>query len=139
MDQRRRGLRVWMQGEIPMVADHNREVIRQLNMVDLNQKDADGVELPSRSLHVIGPDKTIKLSFLYPAATGRNVDEVARAVEFLQKTANFKVATPVNWKPGEPVVISPSVSSEEAKVMFSQGYNTVDLPSKQQYLRFANL
>ncbi|CAL9065925.1 unnamed protein product [Musa banksii] len=123
----------------PIVADDNREVIRQLNMVDLNQKDADGVELPSRALHVIGPDKTIKLSFLYPAATGRNMDEVVRAVESLQTTANFKVATPVNWKPGEPVVISPSVSNEEAKVMFPQGYDTVDLPSKQQYLLFTNL
>ncbi|CAL9136533.1 unnamed protein product [Musa acuminata var. zebrina] len=100
-------------------------------MVDLNQKDADGVELPYRAHHVIGPDKTIKLSFLYPAATGRNMDEVVREVDSLQTTANFKVATPVNWKPGEPVVISPSVSNEEAKVLFPQGYDTVDLPSKQ--------
>uniref|UniRef100_B3TLK7 Peroxiredoxin n=1 Tax=Elaeis guineensis var. tenera TaxID=51953 RepID=B3TLK7_ELAGV len=123
----------------PIVADPDREVIRQLNMVDPDQKDSSGLELPSRALHVIGPDKRIKLSILYPATTGRNMDEVVRVVESLQKTSKLKIATPVNWKPGEKVVISPSVSNEEAKEMFPQGYDTVDLPSKKEYLRFTNI
>lgn len=81
----------------------------------------------------------IKLSFLYPASTGRNMDEVLRVIESLKRASHHKVATPVNWKPGDPVVISPSVSNEEAKKMFPQGFKTVDLPSGKQYLRFTNV
>jgi 1-Cys peroxiredoxin 6 len=81
----------------------------------------------------------VKLSFLYPATTGRNMDEVVRVLESLQKSSKHKIATPANWKPGDPVVISPSVSNEQAKEMFPQGYKTVDLPSKKDYLRFTNV
>lgn len=81
----------------------------------------------------------MKLSFLYPATTGRNMDEVVRVLESLQKAANYKVATPVNWKPGDPVVISPSVSNDQAKQMFPQGFKTTDLPSKKDYLRFTDV
>ncbi|CAL9207115.1 unnamed protein product [Musa hybrid cultivar] len=120
----------------PIAADPKREVIKQLNMVDPDEEDASGNQLPSRALHVVGPDKKVKLSMLYPASTGRNMDEVLRVVDALQKAAKHKVATPVNWKPGDPVVISPSVSNEEAKQMFPQGFETTDLPSKKGYLRF---
>lgn len=81
----------------------------------------------------------MKLSFLYPASTGRNMDEVVRVLESLRKASKHKVATPANWKPGDPVVISPSVSNDEAKQMFDQGYKTVDLPSKKEYMRFTNV
>jgi 1-Cys peroxiredoxin 6 len=81
----------------------------------------------------------VKLSFLYPATTGRNMDEVVRVLESLQKSSKHKIATPANWKPGDPVVISPGVSNEQAKEMFPQGYKTVDLPSKKDYLRFTNV
>lgn len=81
----------------------------------------------------------VKLSFLYPASTGRNMDEVVRALDSLQKAMKHKVATPANWKQGDPVVISPSVSSDQAKEMFPQGFQTVDLPSKKEYLRFTNV
>lgn len=81
----------------------------------------------------------VKLSMLYPASTGRNMDEVLRVVDSLRKAAKHKVATPVNWKPGDPVVISPSVSNEEAKQMFPQGFETTDLPSKKEYLRFTEV
>ncbi|KAH7666566.1 Peroxiredoxin protein [Dioscorea alata] len=123
----------------PIIADPNREVIKMLNMVDPDEKDSNGHSVPSRALHVVGPDKTVKLSFLYPASTGRNMDEVLRVVESLQTAAKHKVATPVNWKPGDKVVISPSVSNEEAKKQFPQGYQTADLPSNKNYLRFTNV
>ncbi|XP_008781199.1 1-Cys peroxiredoxin [Phoenix dactylifera] len=123
----------------PIVADPERELIKQLNMVDPDEKDSSGNQLPSRALHMVGPDKKVKLSFLYPASTGRNMDEVVRVLESLQKAAKHKVATPANWKPGEPVVISPSVSNEEAKEMFPQGFETANLPSKKNYLRFTNV
>lgn len=79
------------------------------------------------------------MSFLYPATTGRNMDEVLRVLESMQMASREKIATPANWKPGEPVVISPSVSQEEAKKMFPQGYKTMDLPSKKEYLRFTTV
>jgi peroxiredoxin 6 len=97
------------------------------------------VNLPSRALHVIGPDKKVKLSIQYPASTGRNMDEVLRAVDSLLIVAKHKVATPANWKPGECVVIVPSVSDEEAKKMFPQGFQTTSVPSNKGYLRFTKI
>jgi len=88
---------------------------------------------------LIGGVLQIKLSFLYPATTGRNMDEVLRVIESLQKASKFKIATPANWKPGDPVVISPSVTNEQAKEMFPQGFDTVELPSKKKYLRFTKV
>ncbi|KAJ7955305.1 1-Cys peroxiredoxin [Quillaja saponaria] len=125
--------------DYPIIADPKRELIKQLNMVDPDEKDSEGNQVPSRALHIVGPDKKIKLSFLYPASTGRNMDEVLRALDSLMKAQKFKVATPANWKPGDPVVISPSVTNEQAKEMFPQGYKTADLPSKKEYLRFTNV
>ncbi|KAK9934067.1 hypothetical protein M0R45_021227 [Rubus argutus] len=125
--------------DYPILADPKREIIKQLNMVDPEEKDSSGNNLPSRALHIVGPDKKVVLSFLYPATTGRNMDEVVRVVESLQKAKKHKIATPANWKPGDDVVISPSVSQEEAKKLFPQGYKTKDLPSKKEYLRFTNV
>lgn len=122
----------------PIMADPDRSAIKQLNMVDPDEKDAEG-QLPSRTLHIVGPDKKVKLSFLYPSCTGRNMDEVVRAVDSLLTAAKHKVATPANWKPGECVVIAPSVSDDEAKKMFPQGFETADLPSKKGYLRFTKV
>ncbi|KAK4405426.1 1-Cys peroxiredoxin [Sesamum angolense] len=84
----------------PIAADPTRRIIKQLNMVDPDEKDSSGQQTPSRALHIVGPDKKIKLSFLYPASTGRNMDEVLRVVDSLQKAAQHKIATPANWKPG---------------------------------------
>ncbi|KAI8565937.1 hypothetical protein RHMOL_Rhmol02G0000600 [Rhododendron molle] len=125
--------------EFPIVADPKRELIQQLNMVDPDEKDAQGNQVPSRALHIVGPDKKIKLSFLYPASVGRNMDEVVRVLDALHKSAKHKVATPANWKPGDPVVISPSVSNEAAKQMFPQGYKSTHLPSNKDYLRFTQV
>ncbi|ERN01958.1 hypothetical protein AMTRI_Chr02g266630 [Amborella trichopoda] len=123
----------------PILADPNREIIQQLNMVDPDLKDNQGKPLPSRALHIVGPDKRVKLSFLYPGTTGRNMDEVLRALDSLLLAAKHKVATPANWNPGDRVVIPPNVSEEEAKKMFPQGYQTVDLPSGKPYLRFTKV
>jgi thioredoxin-dependent peroxiredoxin len=71
---------------------------------------------------VIGPDKKIKLILTYPMSTGRNFDEVLRVLDSMQLTAKHKVATPVNWKPGEDVIIVPAVSDEEAKKQFPGGW-----------------
>jgi thioredoxin-dependent peroxiredoxin len=78
--------------------------------------------LTVRNVFVIGPDKKIKLIIVYPMTTGRNFDEVLRVIDSLQLTARHKVATPVNWKPGEDVIIAGSVSDEEAKKIYPQGW-----------------
>ena len=76
-----------------------------------------------RNVFVIGPDKKIKLIIVYPMTTGRNFDEVLRVIDSLQLTAKHKVATPVNWRPGDDVIIAGSVSDEEAKKIYPDGWN----------------
>ena len=78
-----------------------------------------------RSVYVIGPDKKLKLTLTYPASTGRNFDEILRVIDSLQLTAKFSVATPVDWKQGEDVIIVPSVSDEAAKEKFPGGWKTL--------------
>jgi thioredoxin-dependent peroxiredoxin len=78
-----------------------------------------------RTVFVIGPDKKIKLMLVYPMTTGRNFDEVLRVLDSMQLTAKHQVATPVNWKPGNPVIIVPAVSNEEAAKKYPAGWNTV--------------
>ena len=75
-----------------------------------------------RNVYVIGPDKKLKLILIYPMTTGRNFDEVLRVIDSMQLTAKHKVATPVNWKQGEDVIIAGSVSDEEAKKTYPQGW-----------------
>ncbi len=85
----------------------------------------------ARSVFLIGPDKKIKATLTYPMSTGRNFDEILRLLDSCQLTAKEKVATPVNWKPGEDVVIVPAISDEDAKKKYPDGWNA-PLP----YLRY---
>jgi alkyl hydroperoxide reductase subunit AhpC len=78
-----------------------------------------------RSVFVIGPDRKIKLTLTYPASTGRNFDEVLRVIDSLQLTAMHQVATPVNWKNGEDVIIIPAVSDEAAREKYPEGFKTL--------------
>ena len=78
-----------------------------------------------RNVFVIGPDKKVKLVIVYPMSTGRNFDEVLRVIDSLQLTANYSVATPVNWKDGEDCIIVPAVTDEQAKEKFPAGWKTV--------------
>jgi alkyl hydroperoxide reductase subunit AhpC len=78
-----------------------------------------------RSVFVIGPDRKIKLTLTYPASTGRNFDEVLRVIDSLQLTAKHQVATPVNWKNGEDVIIIPAVSDDAAKAKYPEGFKTL--------------
>jgi len=84
-----------------------------------------------RTVFVVGPDKKIKLMIVYPMTTGRNFDEVLRVIDSLQLTANHKVATPVNWEPGDEVIIAGSVSDEDAKKAYPDGWR-----APRPYLRF---
>ena len=87
-----------------------------------------------RNVFVIGPDKKVKLILVYPMTTGRNFDEVLRVIDSLQLTDRYKVATPVNWKQGEDVIIVPSVKDEDAQKLFPQGWKAL-----KPYLRVVKL
>lgn len=111
----------------PLVGDPELKIAKLYDMIHPNASgDAKG-RTPAdnatvRSVFVIGPDKKIKLMLTYPMTTGRNFDEVLRVLDSIQLTAKHKVATPVNWKQGEDVIIAGSVSDEEAKAKYPQGW-----------------
>ena len=110
----------------PIIGDTDLSVAKMFDMIHPNAKGeakertaADNATI--RSVFVVGPDKKIKLMITYPMSTGRNFDEVLRVLDSCQLTAKHKVATPVNWKQGEDVIIVPAVSDEEAKKKFPDG------------------
>ncbi|MCB1014449.1 MAG: peroxiredoxin [Acidimicrobiales bacterium] len=105
----------------PIIADADHTVSDLYDMIHPNASDT----LTVRSVFVIGPDNKIKLILTYPASTGRNFDELLRVIDSLQLTAQHKVATPVNWKDGEDVIIGATVSDDEARQAFPDGWNTV--------------
>jgi alkyl hydroperoxide reductase subunit AhpC len=111
----------------PLVADPDRKVAELYDMIHPAAND----KLTVRSVFVIGPDKKIKLMLTYPASTGRNVDELLRVIDSLQLTAKFSVATPVNWQDGQEVIIGSSVSDEDAKAKFPEGWR-----AEKPYLRW---
>ena len=111
----------------PMIGDTNLAVAKLYGMLPADlEGTCDGRTAADnqtvRNVYVIGPDKKIKLMISYPMTTGRNFDEVLRVIDSLQLTAKHKVATPVNWKPGEDVIIAGSVSDEDAKKTYPNGW-----------------
>jgi alkyl hydroperoxide reductase subunit AhpC len=114
----------------PMIADHDLAVAKLYNMLPAEEPGTSegrtaATNATVRSVFVIGPDKRIKLMLTYPMTTGRNFDEILRVLDSMQLTAKHKVATPVNWKQGEDVIIVPSVSDEDAKGLFPKGWKTL--------------
>jgi alkyl hydroperoxide reductase subunit AhpC len=102
----------------PLLADSDRKVSDLYGMIHPNADNTFTV----RSVYVIGPDKKVKLMITYPQSTGRNFDEILRVIDSLQMTANHKVSTPADWKPGQDCIILPSISNDEAKSLFPKGW-----------------
>ncbi|WP_281784763.1 peroxiredoxin [Sinimarinibacterium flocculans] len=102
----------------PLIADPDFKVSNLYGMIHPNASDRFTV----RSVFVIDPNKKVRLTITYPASTGRNFDEILRVIDSLQLTDGYKVATPVNWKAGEDVIIVPAVSNEDASKLFPQGW-----------------
>jgi alkyl hydroperoxide reductase subunit AhpC len=113
--------------DFPLIADEDRKVATLYDMIHPNASATATV----RSLFVIGPDKTVKLTITYPASTGRNFYEVLRVIDSLQLTAKHSVATPADWKHGEDVIVVPAVSTEDAMKKFPKGVKVV-----KPYLRY---
>lgn len=113
--------------EFPIIADEGKEVATLYDMIHPNASATATV----RSLFVIGPDKTIKLTITYPASTGRNFHEVLRVIDSLQLTSKHSLATPANWQQGEDAIVVPAVSTEDAIKKFPKGIRVV-----KPYLRY---
>jgi alkyl hydroperoxide reductase subunit AhpC len=119
----------------PIIGDRELEVSKLYNMLPAEETAVDGRTAATnqtvRSVFMIGPDKKIKLMLTYPMTTGRNFDEILRVLDSMQMTAKHKVATPVNWRPGDDVIIAGSVSDDAAREMFPDGWR-----APKPYLRF---
>ena len=114
----------------PLIGDPELTVAKLYNMLPADEPGTSEGRTPAtnatvRSVFVIGPDKRIKMMMTYPMTSGRNFDEILRVLDSIQLTSAHKVATPVNWKPGEDVIIAGSVSDEEAKKLFPEGFKTI--------------
>lgn len=120
----------------PLIGDSELKVAKAYGMLPAGAGETSkgrtaGDNQTVRNVFVVGPDKKIKLILVYPMATGRNFDEILRVIDSLQLTANHQVATPVNWKQGEDVIIVPTVSDEDAKKKFPDGWR-----APTPYMRF---
>jgi alkyl hydroperoxide reductase subunit AhpC len=123
----------------PMIADTDLAVAKVYNMLPAEEPGTSqgrtaATNATVRTVFVIGPDKKIKMMLTYPMSTGRNFDEILRVLDSIQLTTRHKVATPVNWKNGDDVIIAPSVSDDEAKKAYPAGWKTL-----KPYLRLVNL
>jgi len=105
----------------PIIADPDRKVSEAYDMIHPNAS----VNATVRSLFIVAPDKTVKLIITYPASTGRNFQEILRVIDSLQLTANYGVATPVDWKDGEDVVVVPAIKTEDIPAKFPKGYTAI--------------
>ncbi|MBU8541926.1 peroxiredoxin [Falsiroseomonas tokyonensis] len=114
----------------PMIADPEQKISKLYGMV---HPEADPT-ITVRTVFVIDPNKKVRLMMVYPPSTGRNFDEILRVIDSLQATDTKKVATPVNWRPGDRAIIPPSISDEQAKTLFPQGWKA-DRP----YLRWVEV
>jgi len=111
----------------PIIADPDKRVASLYDMIHPNADDKATV----RSVFIIGPDRKIKLTLTYPASTGRNFLELLRVIDSLQLTANYKVATPVNWQDGQDCIVVPALSDADAEKLFPKGFKKV-----KPYLRY---
>jgi thioredoxin-dependent peroxiredoxin len=123
----------------PMIGDTELKVAKLYDMLPAEAGDSCEGRTPAtnatvRTVFVVGPDKKIKLMLSYPMSTGRNFDEVVRVLDSLQLTAKEQVSTPVNWKPGDDVIIAGSVNDEDAKKKYPQGWKT-----PKPYMRIVSL
>jgi len=116
--------------EYPMIGDPGLNIAKLYNMLPADAGDTSEGRTAAnnatvRTVFIVGPDKKIKLMLSYPMTTGRNFDEILRVLDSMQLTAKHKVATPVNWKKGDDVIIVPAVSDDEAKQKYPDGWKTL--------------
>jgi 1-Cys peroxiredoxin 6 len=127
----------------PLFCDPKRDNAAKLGVLDAANKDAKGLPATVRSVFILKPDRTIALMMTYPASTGRNFDEIIRVLDSLQLTVEKSVATPVDWKQGEDVIVNFPLTNEAADAKFGKdGYRIVEVPSEKgktlakNYLRY---
>lgn len=127
----------------PLFCDPNRDAATELGILDESNKDAKGLPMTVRSVYILKPDKTVALMMTYPASTGRSFDEILRVIDSLQMTSKHAVATPVDWKHGQDVIVNFPLSNAQANDRFGEGnYKVIEVPSEKgkelakNYLRY---
>jgi len=116
--------------EFPIIADPDHKIAKMYDMIHPGESSTAAV----RSVFIIDPDNKIRLTMTYPMSVGRNFDEILRVLDALQTGDKYSVATPADWRPGNDVIIPPSISNEKAKEMFPQGWNEI-----RSYLRLTSV
>ena len=116
--------------EFPIIADPDHKIAKMYDMIHPGESSTAAV----RSVFIIDPDNKIRLTMTYPMSVGRNFDEILRVLDALQTGDKYSVATPADWRPGNDVIIPPSISKEKAKEMFPQGWNEI-----RSYLRLTSV
>ncbi len=116
--------------EFPIVADPDHKIAKMYDMIHPGESSTAAI----RSVFIIDPDNKIRLTMTYPMSVGRNFDEILRVLDALQTGDKYSVATPADWRPGNDVIIPPSISNEKAKEMFPQGWNEI-----RPYLRLTSV
>jgi thioredoxin-dependent peroxiredoxin len=115
--------------DFPMIGDHDLNVSKLYNMLPAEETETEGrtaaANATVRTVYIIGPDKKIKAMLIYPMTSGRNFAEILRLLDSIQLTEKHSVATPVNWNPGDECIIPPSVSDEQAKAKYPDGWKTL--------------
>jgi len=114
----------------PIVADPDLTIAKLYDMIHPDQSETAAV----RSVFIIDPEKKIRLTMTYPMSVGRNFDEILRVIDSLQLAERARIATPADWRPGDKVIIPPSIPDEKAKEMFPQGFTTI-----KSYLRMVEV
>jgi peroxiredoxin 6 len=122
--------------EFPIIADKPRTVAATLGMLDEDEMDAPGLPATVRKVFIVGPDHKTKVILAYPTAVGRNFVEILRIIDALQLAAKFPIATPVNWTPGNKVMVQPTCSDETATAKGLK-FEKINVPSGKSYVRMA--
>ncbi|XP_017769865.1 PREDICTED: peroxiredoxin-6-like [Nicrophorus vespilloides] len=120
----------------PIMTDEDLSIAKHLNMLDKKHSMPDGSPLMGRAVFLISPERILRLSLIYPATTGRNFNEIIRSIDAIQLAEKLPVATPVDWKSGDSIMIHPGLPEDKTREMFPET-KTVNLPSGKTYMRLA--
>ncbi|CAH1271131.1 PRDX6 [Branchiostoma lanceolatum] len=126
-----------IEGDFPirMVADQDRQIAKALGLIDQDQPNHVSVPITCRAVFVIGPDKRLRMSMVYPSSCGHNFEEILRSIDSLFMVESWVVGTPADWKPGDDVMVVPSIPKKEESTRFPKGVTRVALPSGKDYMR----
>ncbi|XP_078603816.1 peroxiredoxin-6-like [Branchiostoma floridae x Branchiostoma japonicum] len=129
-----------IEGEFPirLVADQDRQIAKALGLIDQDQPNDVSMPITCRAIFVIGPDKRLRMSMVYPSSCGHNFEEILRSIDSLFMVESWVVGTPANWRPGDDVMVVPSIPKKEEATRFPKGVTRFSMPSGKDYMRLTS-